>query len=64
MQVDWGECGRVQIGNTSRKVSVLVAVLCYSRMTYIEFTLSQRKAEFYRNLDRSCPTCHANHRDH
>ena len=50
MQVDWGECGRVPIGNTTRKVSVLVAVLCYSRMTYIEFTLSQRKAEFYRCL--------------
>jgi transposase len=50
MQVDWGECGRIQVGNTSRKVSVLVAVLCYSRMTYIEFTLSQRKAEFYRCL--------------
>ena len=50
MQVDWGECGRVQVGNTSRKVSVLVAVLCYSRMAYIEFTLSQRKAEFYRCL--------------
>ncbi len=50
MQVDWGECGRVPIGNTKRKVSVLVAVLCYSRMTYIEFTLSQRKAEFYRCL--------------
>ena len=50
MQVDWGECGRVTIGNTTRKVSVLVAVLCYSRLTYIEFTLSQRKAEFYRCL--------------
>jgi transposase len=25
-------------------------VLCYSRMAYIEFTLSQRKAEFYRCL--------------
>ena len=50
MQVDWGECGRVQIGNTTRRVSVFVAVLCYSRMTYIEFTLSQRKAEFYRSL--------------
>src|SRR5271168_4839997 len=34
MQVDWGECGRVTIGNTTRKVSVLVAVLCYSRLTY------------------------------
>ena len=50
MQVDWGECGRVPIGNTTRKVSVLVAVLCYSRLTYIEFTLSQRKAEFYRGI--------------
>lgn len=48
MQVDWGECGRAQIGSTSRKVSVFVGVLCYSRLMYIEFTLSQRKAEFYR----------------
>jgi transposase len=50
MQVDWGECGRVQVGSTMRKVSVFVAVLCYSRLVYIEFTLSQRKAEFYRGL--------------
>jgi len=50
MQVDWGECGRVQVGATLRKVSVFVAVLCYSRLVYIEFTLSQRKAEFYRGL--------------
>jgi transposase len=50
MQVDWGECGRIQVGSTMRKVSVFVAVLCYSRMLYIEFTLSQRKAEFYRGL--------------
>jgi transposase len=50
MQVDWGECGRVQVGDTTRKVSVFVAVLCYSRLMFIEFTLSQRKAEFYRGL--------------
>jgi transposase len=50
MQVDWGECGRVQVGATKRKVSVFVAVLCYSRLIFIEFTLSQRKAEFYRSL--------------
>jgi transposase len=50
MQVDWGECGRVEVGSTTRKVSVFVAVLCYSRLTFIEFTLSQRKAEFYRGL--------------
>jgi transposase len=50
MQVDWGECGRVQVGATTRKVSVFVAVLCYSRLVFIEFTLSQRKAEFYRGI--------------
>jgi transposase len=50
MQVDWGECGRVQVGATTRKVSVFVAVLCYSRLMFIEFTLSQRKAEFYRGV--------------
>lgn len=50
MQVDWGECGRVTVGGTSRKVSVLVVTLCYSRLTYIEFSLSQHKAEFYRLL--------------
>jgi transposase len=50
MQVDWGECGCVRVGSTMRKVSVFVAVLCYSRLLYIEFTLAQRKAEFYRGL--------------
>jgi transposase len=50
MQVDWGQCGRVQVGSTTRKVSVFVAVLCYSRLLYLEFALSERKAEFYRGL--------------
>ena len=36
MQVDWGDCGRVTIGATARKVSVFVAVLCYSRLMFIE----------------------------
>ena len=48
MQVDWGDCGKLEIGQTTRRVSVFVAVLCYSRLCYIEFTLSQHKAEFYR----------------
>jgi transposase len=48
MQIDWGDVGPILIGNAKRKVSVFVAVLCYSKMIYIEFTLSQRKSEFYR----------------
>ena len=50
IQVDWGDCGRLMVGQTPRRVSVFVAVLCYSRMCYIEFSLSQRKADFYRGL--------------
>ena len=50
MQVDWGDCGRLVIGQTVRRVSVFVAVLCYSRLCYIEFSLSQRKADFYRGV--------------
>lgn len=50
MQVDWGHCGAIRIGNTQRQLSVFVAVLCYSRLSYLEFCLSQRKAEFYRCL--------------
>jgi transposase len=50
MQVDWGDCGSLEVENTRRKVSVFVAVLCYSRLIYVEFTLSQRKSEFYRAI--------------
>lgn len=50
MQADWGNCGTVQVGQTRRKVSVFVAVLCFSRLLYIAFTLSQAKAQFYRCL--------------
>jgi transposase len=50
MQVDCGSFGTVEVGDTTRKVSVFVAVLCHSRLIYIEFTLSQRKAEVYRGI--------------
>ena len=40
----------MQVGGSTRKVSVFVAVLCYKRLMFIEFTLSQRKAEFYRGI--------------
>jgi transposase len=50
MQVDWGDCGAITIGQTRRRVSVFVAVLCWSRLCYIEFSLCQRKADFYRGV--------------
>lgn len=53
MQIDWGDCRTIGVDNTRRRVSVFVAVLCFSRLGYIEFTLSQRKAEFYRCLNNA-----------
>lgn len=40
-QVDWGSCGSVNVGNTRRRLSFFVMVLCHSRFMYVEFTVSQ-----------------------
>jgi transposase len=40
-QVDWGEYGTVNVGETRRRLSFFVMVLCYSRLMYVEFTVSQ-----------------------
>jgi transposase len=45
-QVDWGVYGSVAVGETRRKLSFFVMVLCYSRMIYVEFTLSQKMEQF------------------
>jgi transposase len=40
-QVDWGSHGAIRVGETQRRLSFFVMVLCYSRMMYLEFTVSQ-----------------------
>ncbi|MEN8128970.1 MAG: IS21 family transposase [Pseudomonadota bacterium] len=45
-QVDWGLYGSVAVGETRRKLSFFVMVLCHSRMIYVEFTLSQKMEQF------------------
>lgn len=51
-QVDWGQFGSIAVGNTRRRLSFFVMVLCYSRMLYVEFTVSQTMEHFL--------ACHAN----
>jgi transposase len=51
MQVDWADFGFALPG-IARRVSAFVAVLCYSRYLYIEFTLSQSMGTFLRCMDR------------
>jgi transposase len=45
-QVDWGSFGSVPVGQTQRRLSFFVMVLCYSRMRYVEFTVSQTMEHF------------------
>jgi transposase len=45
-QVDWGSFGTVNVGNSRRQLSFFVMVLCYSRLLYVEFTLSQQMEQF------------------
>lgn len=45
-QVDWGIFGSVPVGQTQRRLSFFVMVLCYSRMLYVEFTVSQTMEHF------------------
>lgn len=45
-QVDWANCGAITIGNAKRLLSCFVMVLSYSRMMYLEFTLSQCLEDF------------------
>lgn len=52
MQVDWGSWGHIDIGSTRRQLSFFAAVLCYSRMLYLEFTLGQTQEHFL--------SCHQN----
>lgn len=46
VQVDWGQYGSVPVGSTRRRLSFFVMVLCYSRMIYVEFTLSETMDQF------------------
>lgn len=45
-QVDWANCGTLRVGAALRKLSCFVMVLSFSRMIYLEFTLSQRLEDF------------------
>jgi transposase len=40
-QCDWGKCGSIEIGNTTRHLSCFVMTLSYSRYMYVHFYLSE-----------------------
>lgn len=50
-QVDWGEFG--DLFGWGRKVSVLVVILCHSRLLYVEFALTQTLPSLLRRYERA-----------
>ena len=53
-QADWGSWGAVRVGYTSRRLSFFVMVLCYSRLMYVEFTVSQTMEHFLACHQHAC----------
>ncbi|ETR67891.1 MAG: IstA3 [Candidatus Magnetoglobus multicellularis str. Araruama] len=47
IQVDWGEMGSIQCGNTRRKVYALAMTECHSRMLYVQFMHRQNQASLH-----------------
>jgi len=45
-QVDWGSFKSIAVGETRRRLSFFVMVLCHCRMMYVEFTVSQTMEHF------------------
>jgi transposase len=45
-QCDWANCGSLKIDGITRRLSAFVMVLSYSRLMYVEFTLSQCLEDF------------------
>ncbi len=50
LQVDFGACGFVPCGRTTRRLSVLLATLCHSRLMEGVFFLSERQEHFLGGL--------------
>lgn len=45
-QVDWANCGIIRADGAARKLSAFVMIMSYSRMMYVELTLSQCLEDF------------------
>jgi len=50
MQIDWGHFGHLSYGDTRRKLYALAVIESYSRMSYVEFTHSQRQEALHQGL--------------
>ncbi len=52
-QIDWGDCGYVMVGGVRHKLNLFMLVLGYSRYMWGEFTISTKRPELMRLLEKS-----------
>jgi transposase len=50
MQIDWGHFGSLTYGDTKRKLYALAVIESYSRLSYVEFTHSQKQEALHQCL--------------
>jgi len=50
MQIDWGHFKSLSYGDTKRKLYALAVIESYSRMSYVEFTHSQKQEALHQGL--------------
>jgi len=50
MQIDWGHFGSLSYGDDKRKLYALAVIESYSRMSYVEFTHSQKQEVLHQSL--------------
>ena len=50
MQIDWGHFGSLSYGDIRRKLYALAVIESYSRMSYVEFTHSQKQEVLHQGL--------------
>jgi hypothetical protein len=53
MQIDWASCGKLLFGECWRVVYAFIAVLCFSRMIFVKFSLSQSMPHFLRAIQEA-----------
>ena len=52
-QIDWGYAGLIGVGQAMRRLNFLVVTLCFSRLMYLEFSLSQALEHFLHGLQNA-----------
>mgnify|MGYP001583156230 CR=1 FL=1 len=57
-QVDWAHCGTILVEGQPRRLSAFLFVMCWSRLAYVEFTVSEQMEVFLACHERAFAAAH------